>query len=267
MPAHQPLEDAFDDLLDQRVAMHRPDHHQAGLRLQQPPHAACDRFDAMAPVLAAMGRDQHDPLMPDRRRQGREAGRQHGRRSVRERLQVIHAPMGGIDDGIAGGMDGHGRDAFAAQVGRGDAGRREVPSRQSADELAVGLLRKRILDVEGAQAGLDVPDRHPQIETGQRADQRARGVSLHQHGGRPHPGQRAMQLLDQHRRQMRQGVGLALQWQHVIGSHAEELVERPGHLVVLARVEHQRGHPGSPQRSMDRCHLDDLRARAHAKDH
>ena len=84
-----------------------------------------------------------------------------------------------VDHGVAGDDDVGRVDAVREQVAPREGCRREVQRGELRGEPAVHLLRERVVAVVGAQARLDVEDRHLLVERGQAGDERRGRVALH----------------------------------------------------------------------------------------
>lgn len=102
----------------------------------------------------------------------------------------LGGPLEGVDAGAAGDEDLADGDVLADQILHVGRGRREVHGGDRRDHLAVELLRERRQVVAvGAQTGLDVHHRHPQVEGGERGRHRRAGVAVDEDGGRVATGE------------------------------------------------------------------------------
>lgn len=134
-----------------------------------------DAFEATTEVLSAVAGDQHHALVVA---QHIERGIGGGTPVVL--VQLVAHPQQGVDHRAAGDLDVLGRHAFADQVGVGVAGGGEVQVGEYAGQAPVGLLGPGLLQVAGAQAGLDVADGNVAVEGGQRGDEAGGGVAVDQ---------------------------------------------------------------------------------------
>ena len=129
-----------------------------------------------APVLAAVRGDDDQPRSPSTTRL-RRAGRRTATSSPAAQRSAS-MPVLPVTKICSTGM--FSRTRFC-EVRRG---RREVEAGDLRDQLAVQLLReRRQVEAAGAQAGLDVDDRDPQVERGQRRRHRRAGVAVDEHRG------------------------------------------------------------------------------------
>ena len=125
-----------------------------------------------AEVLAAVGRQYDAP----------KTGRNTQQLGQPRRLSTGSSNLvQGIDNRVAGQGNGFALDALGQQ--RPAVARRsgEVPARQPRDQPAVHLLRERMPEVAGPQAGLDVAHAHAAMKGGERGAHRGRRVALNHH--------------------------------------------------------------------------------------
>ena len=92
-------------------------------------------------------------------------------------LRGVGGSEDGVNAGIAGDMD-FATDLLGAEVGVAEVGRREQQVGPSIDGDAKLLLRPRQLWIVGAEASLDMRQRHPQRVGGQRPTEGAGSVTL-----------------------------------------------------------------------------------------
>ena len=164
-------------LLYLRVQVHRIDHVQLRMLAGNACQRGADALEAGAEVLAPVPGHQHHA--PGRVEKGEALGQ-----ALAQLRVAANAPLHlqqCIDHRVAGDMDGLGRDALGQQVAARRGGGCEMPARQGAGELAVGLLGPGRIQVAGAQAGLDMANRNALVEGRQRCRQRGGGIAVHQH--------------------------------------------------------------------------------------
>ena len=112
---------------------------------------------------------------------------------------------------------------------------------QLRDQTAVGLLRERVKQVVGAQAGLHVANGNLLVEGGQGGGEGGGGVSLNQHQIRGMLGELLLQPLQRRAGDVGEGLPWGHQSQITIRRQAEEIHHLGDHLAVLTG-EH---HPGA----------------------
>lgn len=134
---------------------------------------ASDRLQPVGPAFAAVARGE----------QSRRAGFAKHRRG-----QVGARPEHCVDARIAGDED-IALNSLLPQIGRGERRGREQKVGARVDRRSIFLLRPRHCRVVAAQARLDMRDWNGSPETGERAAERARRVTLHDQQVRAH-GQR-----------------------------------------------------------------------------
>ncbi len=135
-----------------------------------------------------------------------------------------------------------------------------MQARRLADEPAVELLRERGIEIAGAQARLDVGDRHAAHEAGNGCCRRRRGVALDDD---PVIGLGAQDLLDllAHQTELAGEALLLEDSRSVVGNVDAKEVEQPHReLDVLTRPEDIELSARILQSFADRAELDDLRA-------
>jgi hypothetical protein len=150
---------------DVRIGVDRVDDAQVGVAVDQVAQRQTDLVQGGAEVLATVGRHQEIPV---------------GRRPLRGRELAAGGHQQGVDDGVAGDMDGRRGDPLPEQVPPAGRGRGEVELGQVAGEDPVLLLRERGVGLARAEPRLDVAERDPMVIAGQgRAEDRG-GVPLRQ---------------------------------------------------------------------------------------
>ena len=136
-----------------------------------------DAREAAAPVLAAVGGHDDDPVVA--------GSTSSATRGLRDRHVEPGGPVQRVDAGVAGHEDLVRGDVLAHEVLLVLRGRREVQRRDAGDQLAVQLLReRRQVEAAGAQARLDVDHGDAQVERGQRGGEGRARVAVHDGGER-----------------------------------------------------------------------------------
>ena len=166
--------------LHARVRVQRQHERDVGVRRREACDALADPAQALAPVLAAVRRDQHDPAIA-RRTRVCTAGSANGTSSSEAQRSASIAVLP-VTKTCLIGMFSRTRFSWFVVVGarwrRGDA----------RDQAAVELLgERRAVAGAGAQAGLDVDDRDAQVEGGDRG---RRAPSWCRRARRPRAGTR-----------------------------------------------------------------------------
>lgn len=149
--------------------MDRKQHGQLRPAIVQRRQGIANIRQRPAETLAAMGGDQQQ-----RSRNRRNGGRGRHRSAAQARLHVQQR----VDDPVADDMDETGCNALAKQIVAGADRRREMPAGETAGEDAVHLLWKRLVEIVGAEPGLDVGNRNPAVEGRQGGGQHRRRVPL-----------------------------------------------------------------------------------------
>ena len=141
------------------------------------------------------------------------------------RGQSARDPLQRVDDGIARDQNSLRRVAFVEQRLLRPLGRSEEEIRHHVDDPTVRLLRKRRLEISGAQPSLDVADAKPQMESRERGHHRRSCVALDQGPIGQGLAQKSMELGEPSRRQVVEGLVGPHQVQIVVGPNGEEALE------------------------------------------
>ncbi len=217
-----------------------------------------DRLEGRAEALPAMGGDQHLAALVDARRQRRFDGRGQRRFPAEPAEHQVER----IDAAVAGDED------LAVQPLRGEivarrAGRREMEIGDQGDGAAIIFLGIRLGLAPGAQPRLDMGDRDPAVEGGERCGHGGGGVALDDDPVRRRPDQHRIEPLDEPRHERIERLLRRHDLKVEIGMKREEIEDRASQIAMLAGHANMRLHTAfglkSPQQGSK---LDGFRARA-----
>ena len=144
------------------IGVYRAQHTHTGKFFADLQHRLAYLDQRLSKIFAPMRRQQ-DVLLISASRDGR---------------QLRFREAQGVDDGVTRHMHRRCIDTLGQQVVTRVRGRTKIQLRQTCHCGAVEFFRKRVADVEGSKAGLDMREGNIQVEAGQGRAQHRGGVAL-----------------------------------------------------------------------------------------
>jgi len=111
----------------------------------------------------------------------------------------------------------------------------EMQAGDATDHLSQAFLRKRPLQVVGAQPCLDMSDWNSMVKACERAEKGAFCVALHNHSRPLSLGEDMVKLDSALRAEFQQGITTTLQY--VVGNHIKTGQHLHSHVIVLTSVQ------------------------------